>query len=72
MANENCLVGMACPKCRSEEPFEIEVTTLVEVADDGTDFPQPGSDAEWGDDSFCRCCNCKHAARVQDFYTGGA
>jgi hypothetical protein len=33
MANSNCLKGMACPRCGSDEPFEISVRTTSQLWD---------------------------------------
>ncbi|GIK44957.1 MAG: hypothetical protein BroJett012_08600 [Betaproteobacteria bacterium] len=65
--NENCLAGMACPRCGDFGPFKIHVTQsgMAEVADDGTDFA--GGDTEWDDDSACRCLACGHEATVRQF-----
>ncbi len=64
MANENCLEGMACPKCKGEEPFKIVVTTWMVVYDNGTDEHE---DTEWDDDSPCVCVECGYAGKVKDF-----
>jgi hypothetical protein len=56
MPNTNCLQGMQCPKCKSLEPFAIEVTTTFRVFDEGTE-DQIG-DTNWDEDSYCECCEC--------------
>lgn len=65
--NENCLDGMACPRCGAFGPFKIHVTQsgIAEVDDDGTDFV--GGDTEWDDDSACHCLSCGHQATVRQF-----
>lgn len=68
-ANFNCLAGMRCPKCRALEPFRIEVRTLVDVYDDGTEPPGHGGGDEWMDESYCECLECGVEATVADFYT---
>jgi hypothetical protein len=72
--NENCLEGMACPVCKSEGPFHIDVTTTVLVHDDGTEY-DTGTDTLWSDDSCCMCAACDHTGTVADFtittQTGG-
>lgn len=65
MSNTNCLSGMQCPKCKSLEPFAIEVLTTFRVFDEGTD-DQIG-DTNWDDDSYCECCACVFAGTVRDF-----
>ena len=71
--NDNCLAGMACPECKSEGPFRIEISVLVTVGDDGFDYSDAG-DSGWTDKSRCACVECDHAATVGDFTVtqGGA
>lgn len=64
MANENCLEGMSCPKCGSEEPFNISIRTVMEVWDNGT---EGNEDTEWDDKDYCRCGRCKYEGKVRDF-----
>lgn len=64
MPNTNCLAGMDCPKCGSEGPFNIVVTTIMEVSDDGTNTHE---DTEWDYKSYCKCTECGHEARVWNF-----
>jgi hypothetical protein len=64
-ANTNCLQGMQCPKCKSLEPFAIEIITTFRVVDDGTEDQLGGT--EWGDDSYCECCTCVFIGTVADF-----
>jgi len=62
--NENCLVGMQCPKCGSLGPFLVAVTALAEVHDDGiNDYWDP----EWDSSSICVCRDCDYAATVAEF-----
>jgi hypothetical protein len=65
MPNTNCLQGMQCPKCKSLEPFAIEVTTTFSVSDEGTG-DQLG-DTHWDNDSYCECCQCVFIGTVKDF-----
>jgi len=67
MTNENCLLGMACPECKSEGPFQIECKATFTVYDDGTGLEYDGPD--WGDDSFCSCIYCTFVGRVFNFKT---
>ena len=64
MANTNVLEGMACPKCGSEGPFNILITALATVYDDGTDEQ---FDTEWDEDSRCDCIACGYSGKVWNF-----
>jgi hypothetical protein len=55
---------MACPKCKGEGPFQIEVWTWMTVYDDGTDFT--GGDTDWDGTSECRCVACGFFGTVKD------
>ena len=66
--NENCLQGMACPKCGSFGSFAIEVKMTVTMHDNGSD--DEGGDQEWGNESYCRCNACQHTGVVADFREG--
>lgn len=68
MPNKNCLYGMACPKCGSEEPFHIECTSTFTVYDDGTDLHYTGP--YWDDNSHCSCCQCTFEGHVHNFKIG--
>lgn len=65
--NSNCLHGLRCPQCGSDEPFSIEVRTTVLVWDDGTDTPG-GGHIEW-DDLSRASCGCGWHGRVADMQT---
>jgi len=65
MPNENCLKGISCPKCESEGPFNIRVSTMICVHDDGTDNEY--RDLDWGDDSEIICRDCGHRGTVEEF-----
>lgn len=65
MANKNCLEGIACPSCGSEGPFDIGVTTVTKVSDDGCS--EICGDVEWKPESYCRCHDCGEAANVAAF-----
>lgn len=65
MPNDNCLAGMACPKCGSEEPFSIVCTSTFKFYDDGSDLNQDS--IEWDSNSYCQCYTCDHEATVADF-----
>ncbi len=67
MANENCLQGMRCPRCGSEEPFIIKISTLMRFFDDGSDTH---GDVEWDASSPCTCEACGFTRWVNDFRQG--
>lgn len=61
--NELCLAGIRCPKCKQEEKFQIECTTMLDVTDGGMDDP---TSAGWLDGSYIEC-GCGHHGTVADF-----
>ena len=64
MPNENCLEGIQCPHCGSDEPFEILVTAFMRVTDEGTDDYH---DVDWDDSSRIQCLECRREGCVRDF-----
>ena len=62
--NVNCLEGMRCPKCGSDQPFAIGTYSSAIVYDDGIEST---TDHEWDKDSPCTCKECEHYGRVADF-----
>jgi len=62
--NNNCLQGIACPKCGSEGPFDISVTCTMTVYDSGSCDNQ---NEEWTDESCCTCRDCGNAETVKEF-----
>jgi DNA-directed RNA polymerase subunit RPC12/RpoP len=64
VANVNCLEGMACPKCGSEEPFYISATATFLVYDDGT---VSHAEVEWEQEASIKCDSCGHLGVVADF-----
>lgn len=64
MANENCLEGIACPKCHEEDEFAIIGSAEFMVKDDGTDQFR---DVDWDDVSSIRCISCGHRGTVGTF-----
>jgi hypothetical protein len=64
MANSNCLAGIACPKCNSENRFGIGVSAFAYLQDDGCESTQ---DIEWDDQSSIVCCACDHSGTVKEF-----
>lgn len=67
--NKNLLLGMRCPKCKSEEPFIITASATIWVYDDGTGDVD---DMEWDEENHCRCVNCKYLGGVGDFVEEGS
>lgn len=64
MSNQNCLVGIVCPECKSEGPFFIVGTAEFEVYDDGAFV---FTDLEWCATSPIRCASCGKRGVVRDF-----
>lgn len=62
--NTNCLEGMKCPKCGSDGPFRIAVTTIAIMYDDGSDSV---GDLRNDDSSFCGCEQCGYERNVRAF-----
>ena len=65
MSNTNCLQGMKCPKCDSEGPFEIEISSIFLVSDEGVG--EQLGDNEWTLQSYCGCRDCPHFGTVGSF-----
>ena len=68
--NENCLEGLACPKCGNDERLFITGSAVFEVHDDGTENYQ---DVEWDSNSPTACGNadCDFAGDLGDFREEG-
>ncbi|WP_018234263.1 hypothetical protein [Thioalkalivibrio thiocyanodenitrificans] len=66
--NENCLAGMACPKCGDLGPFKIAATQagIAVVHDDGI-FQGVDGDIEWEGGARCECMACGKVATVAEF-----
>ncbi len=65
--NTNCLEGMQCPRCGSYSPFRITVTSVVNMADDGSEYVS-GYGEDWDDDSHAWCPSpCNFEGAVRDF-----
>ena len=64
MPNNNCLEGVRCPKCSSDEKFDISAHTIATVTDSGT---EETGDIEWNDDSECTCHACGYSGELRDF-----
>lgn len=65
MPNKHILEGFQCPKCNSEGPFQIEITTTFLVYDSGVD--EQTGDNEWSETSWCRCEECGQRGTVATF-----
>lgn len=66
--NDECLEGMRCPNPDCDDPFGpfiIEITTTVEVSDEGVG--EQTGDNEWSEESYCQCDECGHTGTVKDF-----
>lgn len=68
MSNENCLQGMACPKCGHTESFRISGRIGARVTDNGVD---DYGDFDWDKDDYCSCGadECEFSGTVRDFMT---
>jgi hypothetical protein len=66
MPNENCLKGIKCPQCGSDEAFGIACDVVYEITDDGTG-DQLTDGHEWDETSYCECRNCFKSGTVADF-----
>jgi hypothetical protein len=62
--NINVLAGIKCPKCGSENLFNIECITTATFSDEGS---ERYGDMEWQDDSHIECLDCNHCGDVKDF-----
>lgn len=63
--NENCLLGVLCPKCGNNSRFIITALANFEVTDDGAVYD--GGAVEYDKDSSCECPDCKYTARFEKF-----
>lgn len=64
--NHNCLEGKRCPECGSYGPFEVAISMRVLLLDSGTNDAEDGA-VEFDDDSWTRCCACRHGGKFSDF-----
>jgi hypothetical protein len=65
MTNENCLDGIKCPACGTEDTFRIEVTTMATVTDDGAEVDH--GDMDWDETSYAECANCHQHGKLSHF-----
>jgi hypothetical protein len=73
MRDENYIEDMRCPnpECQSKGPFRIEIDPVIAIVSE-QDIDHSDAIEQWGDQSWCSCAECAHAATVGDFSTGGA
>lgn len=64
MANDNCLKGLRCPKCKNEYMLRIATTCWAEVMDGGI---EDSFEHEWVDNSACVCPTCQWVGTIKDF-----
>ena len=64
MTNENCLVGVHCPRCGQEDRFKIAAVITCLVTDDGSD---PVGDHDWDDNSSTQCPECGFSGTLKEF-----
>jgi hypothetical protein len=64
MTNTNCLENIACPRCGHEDPFQIVVTAVATVTDDGAEVTRT---LDWHDRSFTSCPECQLDGSLGDF-----
>jgi hypothetical protein len=64
--NVNCLYGKRCPKCGSYGPFDVVVSVLVRLSDNGSDDAEDGT-IEYDDESPATCYDCHYEAKFGDF-----
>ena len=55
--NTNCLTGIRCPHCGSEDAFYISARVLAYVTDNGAEAASNAS-IEWDSDSHAECAEC--------------
>lgn len=65
----NCLEDIACPHCGNREQFKVEIKTVGELRDDGTDAEV--GDHEYDDDSYIECCKCARHGAIAGFTIKG-
>lgn len=65
--NSNCLVDVACPECGNRDSFRVQVVTVVEMSDDGTD----GHEDTENTGRFTQCVSCGHEGRDSLFHVEG-
>ena len=62
--HSNCLYGLACPQCGFADYLNVEVRTILELHDSGTDG---FNDTHWDENSFCACPECNYEGTVARF-----
>jgi hypothetical protein len=64
--NTNCLAGIKCPHCGSEDAFYISGGVLAYVTDDGAEAASNTS-IDWDDASYIQCAECDGEGLLSDF-----
>ena len=64
--NVNCLEGKCCPQCGSYGQYEVVVSRLVLLYDDGSDDAEDGT-TEYDDDAPAMCHVCRYEGEFGDF-----
>lgn len=59
------IFNLVCPECASDEDLSVEVPVWCNLTEDGTSINDDGEDAEWEDESPCRC-SCGWLGKVSD------
>lgn len=66
MTNTNSLQNVACPKCKHEDSFEVEVRARAVIIDNGAESYE---DPMWEDDAGTTCKNCGFQGNWAQFVT---
>jgi len=64
MGNTNCLAGMRCPECASEERFKVVGLTTATLTDDGA---EEHDGLDYDSKAPCTCVACGHEGLVAEF-----
>lgn len=67
--NENCLEDIICPQCANRDEFQVELKTVANLTDDGTDANV--GDHVYGSDAWAACKNCRYAGKLSIFKIEG-
>ena len=68
MTNTNCLAGIKCPQCGSEDAFYISARVLAYVTDNGAEADSNAS-IDWDTDSHTECAECGADGLLSNFVT---
>ncbi len=67
-SNTNCLAGIKCPHCGSEDAFYISACVLAYVTDTGAEVADNAS-IDWDPDSHTECAECGADGPLSNFTT---